>query len=218
MEKNQQAFNIFLHAQNGDKLKQKELLRILSQDTLTIRYQYLSKAKSLGLGMKDLENLIFHALFKLFNRNNLEIDESTFLNYFRYIYMRIIQQELRSIYSKKEISFSDYEANKIKEEDNSNFSLFSDKLEFASPNKIDEKGFIESEICETLIYENKCLLDKIEQNILISYLKGYNILELAKDFNMPPSTMYSKFKNALNKIKKYVISNSIIDENEKFIA
>ena len=205
MNKNHYAYELLLYAKNNDRQKQKELLNLLIDESLSIRYQYLSRAKNCGMSLIDLKDLVTNSLFVIFAKNIKEIDKETFLNFFRYIYMRNIQQELRQRYKTKSINITDYEVRSSNYGNHSSKSLvFSSNESFSNNIFKNYDSVLNDEICQKLIYDNACNLTKSERNIMISYLKGFNLIEQAKIMNLKPSTMYTHFRNSIQKLRNFI--------------
>ncbi len=198
------AFDIFKLAKKGDKQKEVDLLIILHNETKTIRYQYLSRAKKLGLSILDLENYVIHALFILFKKEYDEIDPDTFVSFFKYIYLRVIQQELRSRYRKKELAISDI--SELNEDPFYNINHASFETRATDD---DKPNVIKNEICKELLDKNVCKLNHKEKKIIYLFTIGYNLFEQSKQLKVPNSTLYNRYKSGVDKIRAYVIKHDI---------
>lgn len=200
------AFSLYLKAKDGDKQKQTELLKLLIIETKTIRYQYLNRAKKVGLSLEDLEDDVVHALYILFAKKLDVIKENTFLSFFKYIYLRTIQQNIRNKFRKREITLTDYLS--IKDDP---FFQTDRLIIFADSEEKEQTHFIENEMTHKFVYENACDLSRDEQDVMILFINGYNLFEQAKRLKIPNSTIYNRFNSGLKKIRNYIIKNKIFE-------
>lgn len=208
IERSREAYNVFVTALRGNKGKEKDLINILKEETNSIRYQYISRAKKVGLQPLDLEDMVIQAVFVLFAKgSSSKIKEDSFLNFFRYIYLKVLQQEIRKEYRRKDISFSDYL--RLREDP---FFRITD-LEFHDDTAQASKYFLEDDICQSIVYENKCGLSDDERHLLVLYLNGYSIYEQAEESKTPPTTAYNRFKNAIEKVRCFLKSRGYFDKD-----
>jgi RNA polymerase sigma factor (sigma-70 family) len=204
-----EVVNLFVLAKAGDIKAQRKLLNRLELESLPLRYQYLKSARKLGLSSNDLRELVIEAMFSLFRRD-APFDDQNLLNLFRYLYMRSIQQEMRSLRSKREVSFTDYAKD---------YAIKDFEFSFSSPNRVEEKEdfFSVEEFKEKVVKDPKVGLSKKESAIISYFLRGYRIKEIAKAHRLKQATVYAHYRNAVLKLKKFYreIYPDIFEEAEE---
>ena len=199
------AYDTFIKAKIGNKLEEIKLLKIFNTETRTIRFQYLSRARKLGLSILDLENYVVHALFILLYKEFNHINPNTFISFFKYIYLRVVQQELRTRFRKKELMITDL--SNLPEDPFFNLGSSNKVIKELSENHT----IIENEICETFLIDNVCKLNHKEKKILSLYTIGFNLFEQSKFIKVPNSTLYNRFRSGLSKIRTFIDKHQVFE-------
>ena len=187
---------IILEALNGDKNSQKELLEICKKETLPITLQYLKRANDVGISFEDLRSLNINAYLKALS--TFDETRGTFINYYKYLYMMIVRDEIR----KKAIALNkNYSAILL-----DNFDQCYE-IQFNSPsyNENNPKySYYDHEVLIRTITENRVKLTKKEKEIVLMFLDDYTIKEIADMLKRNYTETYRTLKRAFNKLKDYL--------------
>ena len=162
---------------------------------ITFKYQNIFKYDYL-LSDDDVRSLCFKT-FDLFMKN-LKIKKIyDYDNYFKYLYIQTIKEELRKLnrikYRLSRESINIHE--KVNIEDSIYFS--------STSNCFDNMN---DEIVNYILESEESNLNQREKQILSLYVNGYNIREISKLLKLAYSVCFRNFESVLNKSKIFLMN------------
>lgn len=180
-------------AREGDVDSQKRLFEECKRISLPICLQQVRNISNLNIEYEDLRDLVAPAFLRALT--TYKINKLDFYNYFKFIYMQEIKTLIRKtiIYNSKNEQFDD-EIEKNKNEHLNN--LINDDI-------YSKYSLYDIEKIKEIIYENKMQLTKKERQLIILFLNGLNIREIAYYLKNNYTETARTIKKAILKIKKY---------------
>jgi len=189
-KRNEEIDNLYLLAKLGSESSLNELLEELIESSISITYSYKkSLSYRIDIDISDLKGILYQTFNHFMSLENFFVNCE---NFFKFIYMRDINQYLRKKYVQEE--------SKIKE--NAQNDLNSDNLTLDELNHNDYKS--DDEIVNIILKDPRSNINEKDKVIIELILLQYTIKEIAKEINLCYSVTFRRVKKVLNKCELYI--------------
>lgn len=182
--------NLYCLAKLGSHQSQVELLNLLIDSSKGIFYSYKkSLSHRVDLGLNDIKNIIYKTFNHLMELENVFNDCE---NFFKFMYIRDVNQFLRKKYLQEECKLKSVVQEKL---DKDNLSL----------NDLKYNEFkVEDELVKKMLNDKRSNLNESDKVILELILLSYSITDIAKEINICYSVTFRRVKRVLLKCEIYI--------------